>query len=60
MIFPNVTERNLFPLEAFMMRVSIAFLVFDTILGVIYKFNDLNLFLHHTIMASVFVYALYR
>jgi hypothetical protein len=58
-MFPRTTERNLYDFEAFMLRVSISYLVFDTIFGFIKQFNDVYMLAHHFIMISVFVFALY-
>lgn len=58
-MFPRTTERNLMDFEAFMLRVSISYLVFDTIFGFVKKFNDIYMLMHHFIMLAVFFFALY-
>jgi hypothetical protein len=60
LLFPMTTERYLMDFEAFMLRVSISYLLFDTVFGLIYKYNDFNMLMHHFIMMSVFFFALYK
>ena len=58
-IYPRTTMRDLEPFEAFMFRVSISYLVFDTFLGIVKKYNDIYMFVHHLVMFAVYFIAFY-
>ena len=47
------------PLEAFTFRLSISYLIFDSFFGIYKGYNDFFMLVHHGIMLSVFLYALY-
>jgi len=46
--------------EAFIFRASITYFIIDTILGIVYKFNDLQMLAHHIVAMCAYLTALYK
>ena len=58
-IYPFEYARQVFPLETFILKISLGYFLYDSIYGYIKGFNSWVMNLHHAIVCSAMFYPLY-
>ena len=58
-IYPFEYNRNIYPFEVFIVKISLSYFIYDSILGYFKGYNTLIMNAHHIIACSTLIYPLY-